>query len=190
MARIEDHSLLRHFSKGTMTTKPAKWWNSRHGAGSCWRFYSYLSCFCNPGWAEIFRVHPSEARNPPSLLCNECWVPFPGLKRPGRAADNLWPSSARVENWCSLSDNLTSYGTAFRDFDTKYLKYFTTRKTCIHVVRIHLSSLYLLSNVILSFTPRSHLFSYLKFLDHNISIYHILYQLYDKLKFDIFNVTC
>jgi hypothetical protein len=48
-------------------------------------------------WGRDFRTRPNRLWSPPSLLYNGYRV-FPGVKRPGRGADNQLPPSAVVEN--------------------------------------------------------------------------------------------
>ena len=49
-------------------------------------------------WRRYFPSRSDRSRGPISLLCNGCGASFPRVKRPGRGAAHLLPSSAAVQN--------------------------------------------------------------------------------------------
>ena len=56
----------------------------------------------NPSGAEIFPTHPDWPWGPPSLLHDECWVSFLGVKRPWHGIILPPPSSAEVKERVEL----------------------------------------------------------------------------------------
>ena len=56
----------------------------------------------NPGGSEIFRTRPDRPWGPPSLLYNQYWVSFPGVKRPGRGVNHPPSSTSEVKERVEL----------------------------------------------------------------------------------------